>query len=78
MSIKSEFDTEYLFIANEPVIGIQSVIESEYLLHEGVFDDKRAYGRCWFISRATHHDNLISTNHDGVFTKCEHIRGLVV
>lgn len=78
VSLKYELATTYLFIANEPVIDNQSVTGGMYLLHEGVFDDTRANGRCWFISRATHHDNLISTNHDGVFTKCEHFRGLVV
>lgn len=78
VSLKKELTTTYLFIANEPIIDTQSVTEDMYLLHEGVFDDTRAYGRCWFISRATHQGNLISTNHNGVFTKCECFRGLVV
>ena len=78
VSLKKELTTPYLFIANEPIIDTQSVTEDMYLLHEGVFDDTRAYGRCWFISRATHQGNLISTNHNGVFTKCECFRGLVV
>lgn len=78
VSLKKELDTTYLFIANEPVINTQSVTEDMYLLHEGIFADSIADGRCWFISRATHHDNLISTNHNGVFTKCEYFRGLIV
>lgn len=78
VSLKKELTTTYLFIANEPVIDTQSVTEDMYLLHEGIFDDTRAYGRCWFISRATHQGNLISTNHNGIFTKCECFRGLVV
>lgn len=78
ISLKEGFNTTYLFIANEPVIDTESVTEDMYLLHEGIFDDTRAFGRCWFISRATHHDNLISINHNGIFTKCECFRGLIV
>lgn len=78
VSLKKGLTTTYLFIANEPVIDTQSVTEDMYLLHEGVFDDTRAYGRCWFVSRATYQGNLISTSHNGIFTKCECFRGLVV
>lgn len=69
---------KYLFIADKPVIDPESLTEDMYFFHEGIFDDKRAYGRCWFISRATYQGNLISTNHNGIFTKCECFRGLVV
>lgn len=78
VSLKKELTTTYLFIANEPVIDTQSVTEDMYLLHEGIFADSIADGRCWFISRATYQGNLISTNHNGIFTKCECFRGLVV
>lgn len=79
VSIKSEFDTEYLFIANEPVIGIQSVIESEYLLHEGVFDDKRAYGRCWFLKDEVVVSNeIIYTSNGGRFHVKPIVGGLLV
>ena len=78
VSLKRGFTTTHLFIANNPVIDTQSVTEDMYLLHDGVFNDTRAYGRCWFVSRATYQGNLISTNHNGIFTKCECFRGLVV
>lgn len=78
VKLRNGYNT-YLFVAYEPVIDHDNVVGfDKYFFHEGIFADSIADGRCWFISRATHHDNLISTNHDGVFTKCEHIRGLVV
>lgn len=79
VSLKKEISTEYLFIADEPVIDTDNVVGfDKYFFHEGIFADEIANGRCWFISRATHHDNLISTNHNGIFTKCECFRGLIV
>ena len=79
VSLKRGFNTTYLFIADEPVIDHDNIVGfDKYFFHEGIFADSIADGRCWFISRATHHDNFISTNHEGVFTKCEHIRGLIV
>jgi hypothetical protein len=70
--------SRHLFIADEPVIDHDNLIEDKYFFHEGIFVDGMANGRCWFISIATLHDNIISTNHDGVFTKCECFRGLIV
>lgn len=68
VSLKKGFTTEYLFIANEPVIDTQSVTESEYLLHEGVFDDKRAYGRCWFLKdEVEEYNGIIYTSNGGKF-----------
>lgn len=70
---------KHLFIADEPVIDHDNIVGfDKYFFHEGIFADSIANGRCWFISRATHQGNLISTNHNGVFTKCECFRGLVV
>ena len=79
VSIKSEFNTEYLFIANEPVIDIQFVTEGEYLLHEGVFDDKRAYGRCWFLKDEVVVSNgIIYTSNGGRFHVKPIVGGLLV
>lgn len=79
VSLKKELTTTYLFIADEPVIDHDTIVGCDkYFFHEGVFADEIANGRCWFISRATYQGNLISTNHNGIFTKCECFRGLVV
>lgn len=79
VTYKTGFSREFLFIADKPVIDYDNIVGfDKYFFHEGIFADSIADGRCWFISRATHHDNLISTNHDGVFTKCECFRGLIV
>ena len=70
---------KHLFIADEPVICHDNMVGfGKYLFHEGIFEGGDAYGRCWFMSSAEHKGNLIRTNNNGVFTKCEHIRGLVV
>nr|DAX63946.1 MAG TPA: hypothetical protein [Caudoviricetes sp.] len=74
VSLKKELTTTYLFIANEPVIDTQSVTEDMYLLHEGVFDDTRAYGRCWFVGDEVKESNgIIYTSNGGKF----HVRPLV-
>lgn len=79
VSIKNEFNTEYLFIANKPVTDIQSMTESEYLLHEGVFDDKRAYGRCWFLKDEVVVSNgIIYTSNGGKFHVKPIVGGLLV
>lgn len=68
VSLKKELTTTYLFIANEPVIDTQSVTEDMYLLHEGIFDDTRAYGRCWFVDGEVKESNgIIYTSNGGKF-----------
>lgn len=67
VSLKKELTTTYLFIANEPVIDTQSVTEDIYLLHEGVFDDTRAYGRCWFVDKVKESNGIIYTSNGGKF-----------
>lgn len=57
----------YLFVAYEPVIDTQSVTEDIYLLHEGVFNDKRAYGRCWFVDEVKESNGIIYTSNGGKF-----------
>ena len=49
-----------------------------FLFHEGVFEDENAYGRCWFIGITKREGNTIRTTNQGVFTKCEYHKGLVV
>ena len=67
VSLKRKY-TSYLFIADEPVIDTQSVTEDMYLLHEGVFDDTRAYGRCWFVDDEVKESNgIIYTSNGGKF-----------
>lgn len=68
VSLKRGFNTTYLFIANEPVIDTQSVTENTYLLHEGVFDDTRANGRCWFLDDEIKESNgIVYTSNGGKF-----------
>ena len=70
---------KYLFIADEPVIDTDNVLGGEkYFFHEGVFEDENAYGRCWFVNYNGYKDGIIRTNNDGVFTKREYHKGLVV
>lgn len=71
-------NSKFLFISDKPVIDPEPFGNNRYLFHEGIFEDGDAYGRCWFMSSAEHKGNLIRTNNNGVFTKCEHIRGLIV
>lgn len=74
VSLKRGFNTTYLFIANEPVIDTQSVTEDMYLLHEGVFDDTRANGRCWFVDDEVKESNgIIYTSNGGKF----HVKPIV-
>lgn len=68
VSLKRGFTSTYLFIANEPVIDTQSVTEDVYLLHEGVFYDTRAYGRCWFLDdEVEEYKGIIYTSNGGKF-----------
>lgn len=70
---------KYLFIADKPVVDIDNILEGEkYLFHEGVFEDENAYGRCWFINPTKREGNTIRTTNEGVFTKREYHKGLVV
>jgi hypothetical protein len=57
----------YLFVAHKPCIDTQSVTEDMYLLHDGVFNDTRASGRCLFVSKITESDGIIYTSHNGMF-----------
>ena len=79
VSLKKELTTTYLFIANEPIIDTQSVTEDMYLLHEGVFDDTRAYGRCWFVDDKVKESNgIIYTSNGGKFHVKHSVKGLHV
>lgn len=78
ISLKEGFNTTYLFIANEPVIDTESVTEDMYLLHEGVFNDTRANGRCWFLDDEVKESNgIIYTSNGGKF-HVKPIGGLLV
>lgn len=68
----------YLFIAYEPVINTQSVTSDMYLLHEGVFNDKRAYGRCLFVEKFSESGGIIHTSHNGMFHVKPIVGGLLV
>lgn len=68
----------YLFIAYEPVIDTQSVTSDMYLLHEGVFNDKRAYGRCLFVEKFSESGGIIHTSHNGMFHVKHSVKGLHV
>jgi len=71
--------SKYIFIADEPVIDHDNIVGfDKYFFHEGIFDDDNANGRCWFITDVNYKSNLIQTNHNGIFTKCECARGLIV
>ena len=71
--------SKWLFIADETVIDHDNMVGfGKYFFHEGIFEDENAKGRCWFINRVDFKGNLIQTNHDGVFTKRECARGLIV
>ncbi len=79
ISLKSGFTTTYLFIANEPIIDNESVAEDVYLLHEGVFDDTRACGRCWFLDDEVKVSNgIIYTSNGGKFHVKPLVGGLLV
>lgn len=79
VSLKRGFNTTYLFIANEPVIDTQSVTEDMYLLHEGVFDDTRANGRCWFVDDEVKESNgIIYTSNGGKFHVKPIVGGVIV
>ena len=79
VSLKRGFTTTYLFIANEPVIDTQPVTENMYLLHEGVFDDTRANGRCWFVDNKVKESNgIIYTSNGGKFHVKPLVGGLLV
>ena len=70
---------KYLFIADEPVLDNDFILNGDrFLFHEGVFEDENAYGRCWFISITNREGNTIRTTNEGVFTKREYHKGLVV
>ena len=49
-----------------------------YFFHEGIFDDKRAYGRCWFVNKTDETVDILTTNHRGMFIRVEHTKGLHV
>lgn len=68
----------YLFIAYEPVIDTQSVTSDMYLLHEGVFNDKRAHGRCLFVEKFSESGGIIHTSHNGMFHVKHSVKGLHV
>lgn len=79
VSLKEELITTYLFIANEPIIDNESVTEDMYLLHEGVFDDTRVYGRCWFVDDVVKDSNgIIYTSNGGKFHRKPLAGGLLV
>lgn len=69
---------KYLFIADNPVIDPESLTEDMYFFHEGIFDDKRSYGRCWFVSKTNETGDIFTTNHRGMFIRVEHSKGLHV
>lgn len=79
VSLKGGLITTYLFISNEPVIDTESMTEDMYLLHEGVFDDTRAYGRCWFLYDEVKVSNgIIYTSDGGKFHVKPLVGGLLV
>ena len=69
---------KYLFIADKPVIDPESLTEDMYFFHEGIFDDKRAYDRCWFVNKTNETGDILTTNHRGMFIRVEHTNGLHV
>lgn len=69
---------KYLFIADNPVIDPESLTEDMYFFHEGIFDDKRAYGRCWFVNKTDETGDILTTNNRGMFIRVEHTKGLHV
>ena len=77
VKIRHGYNT-YLFVAYEPVINTQSVTEDMYLLHEGVFNDKRAYGRCLFVEKFSESSGIIHTSHNGMFHVKPILGGLLV
>lgn len=77
VKIRHGYNT-YLFVAYEPVIDTQSVTEDIYLLHEGVFNDKRAHGRCLFVEKFSESDGIINTSHNGMFHVKPLVGGLLV
>ena len=78
VSLKRGFTTTHLFIANNPVIDTQSVTEDMYLLHDGVFNDTRASGRCWYVDKYDEQDGTICTSNGGRFHVKHHVGGLLV
>lgn len=71
--------SKYIFVADEPVIDHDNIVGfDKYFFHGGIFDDEIANGRCWFMADVVYKANLIQTNHNGIFTKCECARGLIV
>lgn len=78
LTFKNSFFTSYVFIADKPVLDTRSITEDQYLFHKGAFKDERAEGRCWFVNPTKREGNTIRTTNEGVFTKREYHKGLVV
>ena len=60
------------------MIDTQSVTSDMYLLHEGMFNDKRAYGRCLFVEKFSESGGIIYTSHNGMFHVKHTAGGLLV
>lgn len=78
VSLVNEGKLEYLFIANKPLLDNNPTSEDMYLLHSGIFDDKRAQGRCWFVNKEDEKDGIIYTYPEGMFLVKHYIGGVLV
>ena len=78
VSLVNDGKLEYLFIADKPLLDNNPTSEDMYLLHNGIFDDKRAQGRCWFVNKEDEKDGIIYTSSGGMFHVKHQIGGVLV
>lgn len=72
-------EISYLFIADKPLLDKAfPTDEDPYLLHSGIFNDKRAQGRCWFVDYVDEKDGIIYTSSKGMFHVKHQVGGVLV
>lgn len=79
VSIDVGGDISYLFIADKPLLDKAFPTDADpYLLHSGIFDDERAYGKCWFVDKQDEKDGIIYTSSEGMFHVKHQVGGVIV
>lgn len=79
VSIDVGGDISYLFIADKPLLDKYFPTDADpYLLHSGIFNDERAYGKCWFVDKQDEKDGIIYTSSEGMFHVKHQVGGVIV
>ena len=79
VSLVNDEEVQYLFIADEQLLDEEFPVDGDpYLLHSGIFNDKRAQGRCWFVDYVDEKDGIIYTSSKGMFHMKHEVGGVLV